>query len=247
MSDYHEEVCPYALRKNVDDAVVVDVAARDSATKLLEYCQERHITYPLMIARFLVKVAQEELQRPNPPVAEPTKMEKETYTTWDHLDRLRYLEVPKNDELAAEIALLKGAVGNAFEGMREFINEERYAILKGRMLYNCLAVHTANEIPADVEQSKQVLRNAESTRPVGAALYTVASYIAHSCNPSARVTFPNGTCELALVANRDIPEGEEIRISFVPDAISRTTDDRQAALSGTWRFLCCCDLCMGRS
>ena len=52
--------------------------------------------------------------------------------------------------------------------------------------------------PEDVEKTRTPYG---TQRQIGSALYTLSSYLTHSCDPSARVSFASGTTELHLVAN----------------------------------------------
>jgi mitochondrial import receptor subunit TOM20 len=111
-----------------------------------------------------------------------------------------------------------------------------------------------------------------TSRQVGSAFYIVSSYvcfvaprplhgqrthnyhllvqITHSCVPSARPSFPQGTSELHLFANRAIKKGEEITVAFV-DTTPRPDETPSAArrrrridLHRGWRFACYCEKCL---
>lgn len=59
------------------------------------------------------------------------------YSLYDHLERLRYLEV---EAPAQETKLLRSVFQTALPGLEAFITDERHATLKGKMAYNAFGV-----------------------------------------------------------------------------------------------------------
>lgn len=59
------------------------------------------------------------------------------YSLYDHLERLRYLEV---EAPAQETKLLRSVFQTALPGLEAFITDERHATLKGKMAYNAYGV-----------------------------------------------------------------------------------------------------------
>lgn len=84
---------------------------------------------------------------------------------------------------------------------------------------------------------------------IGSALYLISSYINHSCSPSAKPVFAEGTNELHLVASKDIAVGEEITVAYVD--VSQHADEseedcrrrRRMELARGWKFACPCIKC----
>ncbi len=110
------------------------------------------------------------------------------------------------------------------------------------MLYNGIAVQTVE--PPFAPSSTEVVRLASATpTPVGAALYLIASYLAHSCEPSARIEFRGGNNTLTLVASKPIKKGEDVTISYVPVTAEESTEERQAKIAKAYRFRCECTKC----
>jgi import receptor subunit TOM20 len=70
----------------------------------------------------------------------------------------------------------------------------------------------------------------------------------HSCAPSARPSFRDGTSRLSLVANRALKAGDELTIAFVD--VSGAPGDAEARrirrweLARGWRFACMCERCV---
>ena len=90
-------------------------------------------------------------------------------------------------------------------------------------------------------------------RQIGSAIYTVSSYLNHSCQPSARPSFASGTSEMSIVASRDLKKGDELTIAFVDvnQHPNETTLDcrrrRRTELVRGWRFSCGCERCTEES
>jgi import receptor subunit TOM20 len=74
--------------------------------------------------------------------------------------------------------------------------------------------------------------------------------LTHSCAPSARPSFRDGTARLSLVANRALRAGDELTIAFVD--VSQHAEEsavdarrrRRAELARGWRFPCMCAKCV---
>lgn len=81
------------------------------------------------------------------------------------------------------------------------------------------------------------------------SIYPSLNQLSHSCAPTVRPSFPKGTSELHLVANRDIKAGEELTMSYVratPTEGEIPLDNRKMRrqeLARGWRFACECTKC----
>lgn len=60
----------------------------------------------------------------------------EGYSLNDHIERLRYLELSTKDE----VQLISRVLETAMPGLEQFVSDERYATLKGKMAYNAIGV-----------------------------------------------------------------------------------------------------------
>lgn len=107
---------------------------------LYNYTKETNNKYPEMIAKFLVRMVHEETQNTG-----------EEYNLFDHIERLRFLEVRPSVAEEKEIELLKTTLGSRIPGIEEFINEERYLTLKGKLLYNAYGLSTSLDPERSVE------------------------------------------------------------------------------------------------
>lgn len=196
------------------------------------------------------------------------------YGIGDHMERLRYLETVPNKE---EIALLSDVLQLALPGLEGFVLDERYAILSGKMTYNafgvsynggrddrvrCRVALSYDWTDLLVVQPEPQCRpeNVEKTRTpygtqrqIGSAVYTVSSYLNHSCRPSARPSFVSGTSEMSIIASRDLKKGDELTIAFVDvtqhpnETVVDCRRRRRAELARGWRFACGCERCAEES
>jgi len=162
------------------------------------------------------------------------------------LERLRYLEIkPTAMEKKKELELIIGMLSNSIPGIEEFITEERYLTLKGKVLYNALGVRT--EMPeSDLKwDSIENMRSDDTLPAVGAGLYVFSSYIRHSCDSNAGFCFDNmeKMTQVNLVAQKDISMDEEIFVSWIVTK-DKALAERRKKLSEIWRFICQCDLCV---
>lgn len=69
----------------------------------------------------------------------------EDYSTWDHIERLRFLSVPATEKENKEVKLLRDLFAKKVPGMEEFISEDRYLMLKGKLMYNAYGINTTRD------------------------------------------------------------------------------------------------------
>ncbi|KAG0229305.1 hypothetical protein BGW42_001645 [Actinomortierella wolfii] len=205
----------------------------DPKKALFDYSKENNCKYPEMIAKFLARMVHEETLDKN-----------DEFNLFDHIERLRFLEVRPSAAEQQEIVLLKKALGAEIPGLAEFINEERYLTLKGKLLYNAYGVSTSLDANRAIEPSPEKCRSAHDAPVVGAGFYRVTSYISHSCDPNAKITFPEHTHNLTLIAAKDIEAGDELHVCFIDQKNGTlTTEQRRQALFQHYRFKCMCTRC----
>ncbi|CAG8558119.1 10283_t:CDS:2 [Acaulospora morrowiae] len=203
--------------------------------RLVGLVKSGNVKFPLMIARFLAKMVHEETQK----VA--TGVDEE-YSTWDHIERLRFLSVPPSEKEAKEIKLLRELFAAKVPGMEEFISEERYLMLKGKLMYNAYGINTSRDNERNIrENTEETIRSSKSP-VIGAGFYRVASYITHSCDPNTETKFPSKNYELSIVATKHIKAGDELKISYIRTG-NRDLKSRRDELEAKWRFSCECTKC----
>ncbi|KAL0238269.1 hypothetical protein GEMRC1_012742 [Eukaryota sp. GEM-RC1] len=79
----------------------------------------------------------------------------------------------------------------------------------------------------------------EELVPLGAGMFPAASYANHSCTPNACFMF-KGT-QIALIAIKDILEGEEVTVNYVP--LIEPLSLRRENIRKHFNFICRCDRC----
>ncbi|KAG0033996.1 hypothetical protein BGZ81_006508 [Podila clonocystis] len=219
-TEFHTVLCT----KDTEDASSPERA-------LFDYSKDSNRKYPEMLAKFLAKMVHEE-----------TLNTGEEYNLFDHIERLRYLEIRPSEAEEKEIALLKAALGAKIPGIEEFINEERYLTLKGKLLYNAYGLSTSLDAERNVEASPENNRSVHDGPLVGAGFYRVTSYISHSCEPNTKVAFAEHDNKLSIVATRDVKVGDELHVGFIKNG-TLTTEERRQALFQNYRFKCMCSMC----
>ncbi|KAB5596319.1 MAS20 domain-containing protein [Ceratobasidium theobromae] len=226
-------------------------------------------THPLLVGRFIASMVAEQGAKlsaaassssgtPSPAalfdLPEPDS-NSNTYSFYDHIERLKYLEIVETPAELEEVNSLKQVLKSALDGLEEFVGE-RYPLLKGKMAYNAIGVtfsggrddKSAPTVrPEDVEHTRTPYG---TSRQTGSAFYRVSSYLSHSCAPNVRPDFPAGTSELHLVASEDIPAGTELTMAYV-DVRQGPSETRLEArrrrrqeLARGWRFACECARCL---
>ncbi|KAH9482351.1 putative protein lysine methyltransferase SET5 [Psilocybe cubensis] len=230
-----------------------------------DFIKGEHRLAPLLVARFIARQVAGETQKLVSVTASGMSATSSTddftdadhpiekYVLADHLERLRYLEIPTN---STETKLLSDVLSTALPGLEAFITEEKYATSCGKMAYNAFGVcfgggRDDRPEPAARPEDVEKTRTPYGThRQIGSALYTVSSYLTHSCKPSARPSFSSGTAEISIIANRDLKKGDVLTVAFVdvtqhPDeSVIECRRRRRFELARGWRFSCACERCI---
>ncbi|KAL7752424.1 mitochondrial import receptor subunit tom20 [Sorochytrium milnesiophthora] len=190
-----------------------------STAHVMAMCRDYKAKVPLMIARFLSYMVHEDQKKTEELKAKAAanggevKMDDDTgYTVWDHIERMKFLELKVTEKAKSEARLLRDVLGRKVPGLDEFLTDERYITLKGKFLYNMVGVTSA--VPTNPKSSKELQRSRE-TNTCGAGLYPVTAFIQHSCAPNAVLKFVNGDSELSLVAEKPLKAGDQVTISFI--------------------------------
>ncbi|ORZ11334.1 MAS20 protein import receptor-domain-containing protein [Lobosporangium transversale] len=218
--EFHNILCT----KNSEDA--------DSPERsLYEYTKTTRNLVPEMLAKFLVKMVHEESMNSG---AE--------YNSFDHMERLRYLEIPPSDEEEKEMELLKVALGSNIPGIDEFITAERYLLMKGRLLYNLYGISTSLDTDRTIKYLPERQRSIRDAPITGSGLYRVSSYLMHSCEPNTKIVFSDHDHKLTIVATRDIQAGDELFVGYIKNG-KLSTEQRRLELFTKYRLQCMCPLC----
>lgn len=109
----------------------------------VEYINKGGKAAPLLTARFIARQVDAETAKMMPGTiatqvaSDLPEAEEGDYTLYDHLERLRYLEVNAPEE---EIKLLGKVLSTALPGLEQFVTDERHSTLLGKMAYNAYGV-----------------------------------------------------------------------------------------------------------
>ncbi|KAG0173416.1 hypothetical protein DFQ28_001591 [Apophysomyces sp. BC1034] len=197
--EYHKYLC---AKDKVEDA------SEKEASAFVEFSKQSNRKYPLMIARFLSTMVAEEVAKNQQGNTE------DTYNSWDHVDRFKYLETAPSADSNQEIELLKALLGPKVQGISEFLTDEIYLMLKGKLLYNAYAVKPTEDVEA-VETDELMRETKDNDRPsIGAALYKISTYIGQSEDAYNTQMIFRDNHEVAVIATKDIKEGEELTASY---------------------------------
>ncbi|KAJ2443076.1 mitochondrial import receptor subunit tom20, partial [Coemansia sp. RSA 2424] len=230
---YHQFLCPSS--------------PNSTAREFALLAQQSHDLAPILIAKFfgllVDREKKKELARALGIAGETTEADK--YTTWEHLECMRYLELIPTAGDSAILRKLGELMSHSVPGLVEFVTSDRYTMLKGKLDYNAYAVHAAQgvEVPVATESTRvtDTMRDDHSASAVGTALYLISSHIAHSCEPNAQAVFEDSTDKIAIKALKPIAKDEELRVSFVDPSLVKA--DRQKQLKGSYRITCTCPKC----
>jgi import receptor subunit TOM20 len=203
--EYHKHVCPQTKPKEGEEEATED----KTAVEFNELFKKNNTKYPIMIARFLSTMVAEEVKK----AKETEKSEETTFGAWDHVDRFRYLETSPSEQTAAEIDMLKEALGPKVQGISEFLSNEIYLMLKGKLLYNAYAITTTKE-DVVVEEAAEHMRTVDAeAKPIAAGLYKIATYLGQSQDePNVKLSFQDN--KLTVTALKDIDEDAELTADY---------------------------------
>ncbi|KIJ56604.1 hypothetical protein M422DRAFT_773393 [Sphaerobolus stellatus SS14] len=227
-----------------------DKESRKEAQRKIVSIYQKGPLSPLLVAHFIGKQVQVEIARLGLVDAKPTAKVDDSYTLNDHMEQLRYMEVPfQQEEYRAIFELLR----TGMPGLESSLSDERYGMLKGKMTYNAIGIHDDNDYREQIlERTAQVewARSSAGSSQKGSGLYKVSSYLSHSCNPNVYLTFPDGTFTLHLMAKKPIKAGEELNMAYVdvsqregePLQVARLR--RRTALAAGWGIVCTCKRCV---
>ncbi|GAB1519733.1 mitochondrial import receptor subunit tom20 [Rhizoctonia solani] len=129
------------------------VERRKSQEEFVETLRKTGATRALLVARFIACMVAEQSAKLGAAVSPSSKNsspadlfglpepegDSNTYSFYDHVERLKYLEITETPIEIEEVNALKKAMKNAMEGLEEFVGD-RYPLLKGKMAYNAIGV-----------------------------------------------------------------------------------------------------------
>lgn len=136
---------PY-LPPELDGGVVGEMSSekRDAAQQALaEFFKKQRKAAPVLSARFVARQVALETAKMIPgqqsSLADLPKFVEDgnDYGMYDHIERLRFVEGTVEEE---ELQLLRDVFASTLPGLESAVNDEQYALWKGKMLYNAFGV-----------------------------------------------------------------------------------------------------------
>ncbi|KAG1806501.1 uncharacterized protein HD556DRAFT_1322289 [Suillus plorans] len=260
----HSQTLLFTLESPLPAAIAPEMKGaqreeRENAQKaFVEYLIQTKRAAPELVARFVARQVSAETAKMLPRgilpgvASEPVLTDGGEYSLYDHLERLRYLEVNPADH---ETRVLKDVLQTALPGLEQFLTEDRHATFIGKMSYNSYGVYFGEgrenkpDTAARPENAEKTRTPCGTSKQIGTGFYAVSSYISHNCAPSAKPVFPTGTAQLQLMATRALQKGDEITIAYV-DVLQHSEETPEVArrrrrmeLARGWRFACSCKRC----
>ncbi|KAJ2480210.1 mitochondrial import receptor subunit tom20 [Coemansia sp. RSA 2131] len=227
---YHQFLCP--------------TSSSSTAREFAELTQKSHELAPILIAKFFgTLVDREKKKEIARALGVSDKSDTDEYTTWEHLEIMRYLELIPTASDATALHKLGEVMSASVPGLNEFVTGERYTMLKGKLDYNAFSVHTEGVVPKETPEThvSDTMRDDHSKSAVGISMYLISSHIAHNCDPNVQIVFPDGTDKAAIKALKSIAVDEELRISYVDPSLG--VEERRKQLQALYRVKCECKKC----
>ncbi|ORY98232.1 MAS20 protein import receptor-domain-containing protein [Syncephalastrum racemosum] len=178
----------------------------------LQFSKDKNLKYPYMVSKFLSTMVAEEVERTKSGVSAD-----KSYNSWDHVDRFRYLDTAPTEATTQEIQTLKELLGEKVQGISEFLTNEIYLMLKGKLLYNAYAVNTESAELELEESSEHVRKTPTDKHSVGAALYKISTYLGQADSEeeaNVRVVFDKENHDVSVYMTKDVKEGDELKAVY---------------------------------
>lgn len=229
----HETYCSEGCHEKATKEYIKTLTQCPEATEsLYSYCKANNVHVPILIAKLLaLLVAEKESEGERLAAAQASGDKKKEFSIYDHIERMQYLDLDVTPLENIEHELVSKALAKA-EGLSAFLTLERFVILKGKFLYNCIA------IPTEDESFKMTSEQARSSTPlrVGTGLYQTSSYIYHSCKPNTRLQLTGRKCAVMYTPEEEDREHKgELMMSWIPMSIT-DVEERKKLLKEGWRM-----------
>ncbi|RCH83098.1 hypothetical protein CU097_007496, partial [Rhizopus azygosporus] len=191
---YHQYLCTNSkVNTNADES---------KETTFVKYVQDQNSKYPQMIAQLFTAMVAEELDKKNRP----------KYNSWDHIERLKGAELTPTDKHANETKMIKELLSSKVPGIDEFLTDEVYLMLLGKMNENAFDVISATEV--SVEKSTEPSRKLDSDNILGSSVYKISSYLCKSPLDDANVKISFNGNKITVTALKPIKKDEQIKAYY---------------------------------
>lgn len=119
---------------------------RKAQLQFVQYVERERKNYPILVTRYIARQITLEMAKFDPGASSAPKRKVEgdypeadggDYTLADHVERLRFVSQSPPKE---ELDLITSVLSTTLPGLEQFIEDERFAILVGKMAYNTFGV-----------------------------------------------------------------------------------------------------------
>ncbi|KAF7302101.1 SET domain-containing protein [Mycena indigotica] len=228
-------------------------ARREAQAHLSAYLKKDSRAGALLVAQFIARqltaVSKEASAAPDFAGADIAE-----YRIEDHVERWTTGPLtPPEQEYELLVSMLK----TTLPGLEAFLAEDSHKSLLGKLVFNAFGVCYGEKGRDDRPPSTLRPEETELTRTpfgtahqVGTAVYSISSYLPHSCAPNVRPVFASETNELTVIANKDMKKGDELSMAYVivdPQPEESIVDcrlRRRKELARGWKFACQCERCI---
>jgi len=140
-----EYAIPIELNPNQDSESVTK--CEDAQIAFTNFVRESGSSKVMLVARFIARQVVNETTKllpanhPSAPSAQQAdELTENGYTLFDHVERVRFLELTGREGEAEQLrAILKANL----QGLEDFVTDERYTVLVGKMAYNAYGISPA--------------------------------------------------------------------------------------------------------
>jgi len=167
---------------------------------------------------------------------------------WDNY--LRFLvysiKTPQPLLLDHEIQHLT-TLSEMFPNLSWLFSEKNYMRLKDIVKLNAFTV-SSNFLDFNVKSTGETLENVSlDVKPIISskevrynAIYKIASFVNHSCNPNIEIARPSFTSHITWVATKPIKKGDELLCAYIPPIPQENggQKERRFLLYNTYNFVC---------
>ncbi|KAB1222428.1 Histone-lysine N-methyltransferase ATXR4 [Morella rubra] len=189
-----------------------------------DYCRTHGLKYPLLVKRLACMVISGVAAADGLDILQPAN--------------LSSIMVSQMEE---GFGLLRSAFtkANILDEQIAFLTKTWYTSVLARIRINAFRIELARGVYEDLLLSAAASVEAEAA--VGNAVYILASFYNHDCDPNAHILWIENA-DARLKALRDVEAGEELRICYIDASMDR--DARQTVLSQGFGFQCNCLRCV---
>ncbi|CAK5262874.1 unnamed protein product [Mycena citricolor] len=230
-------------------------ARREAQSKFAAYLNKDQKAVSSLVAKFIAR----QLTAAGQPHAEDDYAQADGAQKYAIEDYVERWTTGKGEPSEEEFGLLVNLMRNTLPGLEAFLPQDGHKSLCGKLAFNAFGVtfgEGREDRPASTHrpENTEITRTAAGTeRQTGTALYSISTYLPHSCEPNARATFPNGTSELHLVAAKDLKKGDVLSVAYVD--VTQKADEsasdcrlrRRKEIARGWKFPCECSRCLAEA